>query len=317
MPCVPTPGRLTDDHIVPMWARERHLAITAPYQAHGTPNPAAIKWRICGGCNATLGRTFENDAPKVIGPMISGSVIRLTPAAQAFAAGWLAKTTFALGLADSQQAGAPDTGHADILRWHLTQLMRGSYPLKRICVRLGRFPAGHNEPMHPVEDLNRLMPNGRLPNETRMASVQSIGYLAWQLLVWGPLASFEVQEFVRWSEHNDWLVRVHPPSSPFVAWPLSRTLCRDDFLALRTLAEPHRHPSTPNSRRRVQHLTWSAEDGRASCITSSQRTRRRQPGRVRGPTEGSLLRRPNALSQMQSILDLIAQSRARRDDLIR
>lgn len=250
-------GKLSHEHVLPQWARNAHLAITRSGQRPETSNPAAIKMRICSECNSALGTQFENDASGVIAPMISGRNIVLTPAHQTIAAAWIIKTDLMLGILNAHSSQMSNSRYADSCRWHLAKLREGSYPLDRACVRIARFPAGHCEVAHPVKNLNFLLPGGRLPNDARKYSMQQVGYLAWQMIVYGPTRSFDARYFNSGAEHNDWFIRIQPVSSQAINWPPRCVLAREDFYRLRAAADSRRDPSMPPSRVRAHHVPWS------------------------------------------------------------
>src|SRR3954454_13358122 len=69
------PAKFTNEDWLPQWARKRLLALFPPTGQH----PPRLKVRICGDCNAGLNEQFETNSNQVVGPMLSGNSVDLSP----------------------------------------------------------------------------------------------------------------------------------------------------------------------------------------------------------------------------------------------
>jgi hypothetical protein len=208
---------------------------------------------------------FENLASRVLGPMAQDLAVILTPPLQLFCASWIWKTGLLLTLAELDYHGQAGTAYGLRIRGLLHQVIKGSEPPVGTCIRLARFPDTPGSLMHPAEHLDQLLPYGRVPSGATDYGVWQLCALAWEVTVIPPRY---VGEFVTWSEHNDWFIRVWPTNGADVRWPPRHVLAPDDFFRLRAAGEERRDPTIPVGRVR----SWSVLGARTPAAAPQDGT---------------------------------------------
>lgn len=224
-------GPLTDEDIVPMWARRQVLALTGQ---DGPAAPPRVKVRICRACNGRLGRVFENDAPTLIGPLVAGDAVTLTRRDQIRLGSWLTKCTLLGNFAGTKPH---EWGH-DIVRGLLLEMMQTGRPACYTSVRIGRHPLG--EKADPAVPPRQLVP----ATTPRFAffGVNAVGHLVYETVVGGTTDILE--HVARTDGHYDELVRVWPPRPEPVSWPPPRPLDLQTIMRMREAWIAAQRPGT-------------------------------------------------------------------------
>lgn len=93
--CVANKANTRED-IAPRWLRRELRSLSVYADAANYPSIAV---RICGDCNGTFARRYENDAADIIKPMLHGDHHPISPSAQLVIVRWVIKTALFIGIA--------------------------------------------------------------------------------------------------------------------------------------------------------------------------------------------------------------------------
>lgn len=202
-------GPLTDEDILPSWARRQMLAEFPPSTKVA---PARIKIRICQRCNERLGVQVEQPSSDVLKPLLAGDSALVGPSQHEIIARWVVKVSLLEAFASSR----PTNWGYDNLRKILHRLVTtNEIPLA--VVRLG------TRSLVDQDDLSRtyigdVLPIRQMPR-TAYFAVSTHLRLMWELVVG---ADREMRNFARRTEgKRRWLQRIWP--SPGCAVDLSRS----------------------------------------------------------------------------------------------
>ena len=234
--------RLTDEDIVPTWARKHLLRQTS----FGSRDQVLrrIKVRICGPCNARLGTQFENRASVVVKPMLDKQSVTLRSRDQRDLAVWIVKTCMLVHVADR----GSDSRQGERARRVLAQLLDSGLPPAQTLIRIfGIDMRAEASSPGVVVDLDFVAP------PTVFFSVSTLGPLGWEMAIGptGPILEYQSRE-----PPVRHLVRIWPPASGGVAWPASVVTSRE-IMALRSAYVRSTRPGMPSP---VEHH-WRGPDG--------------------------------------------------------
>jgi hypothetical protein len=207
----------TKEDILPQWARAR-LAGLGTFPKNQAPS---VLTRLCGDCNGTYARLYENAAAPVLAPMMDGTHCRLRSMDQEVISRWVLKTSLLLFLTKAHDAPVGDRGLArDVLRHLKVQQAEVASSFVRLgaCnfVDAGNVP---NEALHAP---------GPLP-PIAWGGVSTLGCIVWEAAVGDPN---DVEPFAQSCPDSDALVRICP-SQDDVEWPPPRRMIAADIHNLR------------------------------------------------------------------------------------
>lgn len=204
---------------MPKWARKR-IRKLGIYKGGQVPS---ILLPLCGDCNGTLGKRYENEVAPILGPMTDGEGRALSPSDQEIIGAWIIKTML-LGALDPAVPASP--GQREQIRRLACEMRDRRTPPHQSFVRLGSF-----DPSKPIDadghaELHR---RGYLPT-TLARAANFMGHLAWEVVIGPPR---ELELFVASCRDNDSLVRIWPPQLTSVQWPPPVKLVYRDVLTLK------------------------------------------------------------------------------------
>jgi hypothetical protein len=225
--CLANPADTRED-VLPQWARKR-IRKLGVYKGNQVPS---LLLPLCGDCNGTFGRRYENETAPILGPMTDGESRLLSPSDQEIIGRWIIKTLL-LGALDPGVA-VPAAQRRQIRRLCCEMRDHGTPPHQSF-VRLAAF-----DPDQPVDTdgHDALHRNGYLPTLLARAT-QLMGHLAWEVAVGAPR---EMERFVASCQDNESLIRIWPPQLVSVSWPPPVKLVYRDILTLRLAWNERRWP---------------------------------------------------------------------------
>jgi len=221
-------GPLTDEDILPLWARSELFALFPPKPSQS--RPARIKIRICQDCNRRMGRRFEATAAPILKPLLSGRSGSLGPDEQCVISYWAIKTILLLGIANLRKVGR----NYERDRTRLIQLADGREPPNGTSVRMARYPAGPDGTEEGAR-LAEILPDGA-PRGVENVGVFSLGYVAFEVVVANP---DEMMRFISLTRGSDKLVRIWPIQLQAVSFPPPLVLARADLTAMQAAFDKH------------------------------------------------------------------------------
>jgi len=211
--------KLTDEDIVPTWAR-KYLIGLAPFGPRDQ-RPSRITMRICITCNSRMAKVFEDRCSSLIKPMLDGSQVCLSHREQSQISAWIVKTSLlitAMGL----PRDAPDRDRSLALVRHLID---ERIPPAQTLVRLF---------LHSMADEE--VATGHVPSEalappTAFFSISSVGSLGWEMAI-GP--TLPILEYQSRTSGRQGFVQVWPPVNRQVFWPPATPIGTADIKRLRS-----------------------------------------------------------------------------------
>lgn len=223
--------RLTDEDIVPLWARKLLIEAHGPFPRG--QNPARIKMRICEECNSSLGARFERLAATDLPDLLLGKSTTLTPQRQRRLGTWITKTSLMGSLAGAKPS---DWGY-EMLRDALGWMIDHRIPPHQTSVRIGLFEHSHDT-LLDGRDVATLLPIGSIPRTTYF-SLTTMGVMYWEM-VYGPPA--DILNFIAWADANPGpLQRVWPPQQQ-MDWPPTGVITAADITRMRIQFVAARNP---------------------------------------------------------------------------
>lgn len=219
--CESISHRLTDEDILPMWARRSLLDL---FNDYGVQAPPRYKIRICRTCNETLGRRYESNAAPIMRPMVGDEPTQLSVSDQQIVAAWIVKTTLLMSF-----VGSP-ANHRDHLfaQFLLQRLIAGEDLALSASVRLARYdPRSPDEAQH--HDVSHLLPDGRASRVSFFA-VSTLGWLAWELAIG---VQEELLPITSRVDAAGKFVDIWPSPLSTVTWPPPKPLTRGELIGLR------------------------------------------------------------------------------------
>ena len=210
----------TKEDLVPNWARKR-IRKLGTYSGNNVPS---LLMPICSNCNRAFGRLYENDAARVLGPMVDGQARSLTLEDQEVVGRWIVKSSLMFYLGRAPAGSPPD--RLSLAR-ALCRTMRKTRTVPhQSFVRIGWTDARHPDGPQVQPLLHEV---GHLP-ETAFHGSSSLGYVAWEVAIGAPEL---LGSFVMACRDNDALFRVWPPQTAAREWPPAIALTTRDRYRLR------------------------------------------------------------------------------------
>ena len=207
----------TKEDIIPQWARDRLKSF--PFPNNQFPSELIS---ICRDCNAGLGKQFENHAGPLLGPMLDGKTVVLSPSDQALIGAWIIKTNCLLHLR-SDRISSSDR---KTLRTVLLGMIENGRPPIASFVRIGRIDP-FDQAGTPAGDLHTA---GPLPNAF-LHAVFSLSHIAAEAVMGDPRI---VGPFIMGLNDHPRLHRIWPAQIASVAWPPPESITRSDVEHLRS-----------------------------------------------------------------------------------
>jgi hypothetical protein len=193
---------------------------------------------------------FENDASALIGTMISGQHIVLTPRQQCLVAGWLTKFVVLGRLATSHDNEA----ECELPRTLLLDMMGHGLPPGGTSVRIAQRDPSWVADAEPTSEVSHLLPEPLTP--PLYVGVTALGCFAFEVVV-GDVG--DMLKFIAQTDDDDWFIRVWPPGSEEKCWPPDGVLTQVDILSLIVTWEASIPPEDLQPGRRFE---WTPRDSR-------------------------------------------------------
>lgn len=224
----------TFEDLITTWSRPK-LAELGVYKDGQLPR---VGMPLCGDCNYTFGRLYENAAAPIMKPMIVGEAQELSLSHQETIGRWVFK---------SAMLGALGTHPLTLdqrqwLRDVCLKLKVNQIPVDlSFVVRIGTRDFGQpmDAPGHAA-----LHTDGPLPSMW-LTGVESLGHVAWEVAVGPPSV---VSEFVARTDDNDFFTRIWPPHIGSVSWPTMERLVVQDVYVLRAAWRYRIWPPPPDAK---------------------------------------------------------------------
>lgn len=247
-PLCSRPGPLTDEDLVPTWARRYLIQSFGPFP--GGKAPRRVKMRICATCNGRLGRRFEAPAAHLLKPMVGGEPITLSTQEQSRVGSWAIKTSLMLAFSGLTQSS---WGY-ELARHLINQTIAEGHPPKYASVRLGHQSITTSPPNDPPK-LPELVPVRQMPRSA-FFGVCTVGHLAWIMVVGG---TEDILQYASWCETDErYLQRVWPPRREAVAWPPPGSLNEEVMSDIRKAFVKSRPPRANYSE--PMHRVWEGPE---------------------------------------------------------
>lgn len=218
-PICGVPQRLSDEDILPTWARN-HVILLGSYGPR-EQRPRRIKMRICAICNSKLGQIFEHRGSALMKPMLHGSAVSLDRKDQLHISCWIVKTSLLITLIGLEQGDTDRALALDIIR----KLMTERIPPIQTLIRI--FKRDIEEEM-PIVDPAPAASMQAPP--TAFFSITSVGYFGWEMAI-GPY--WPILQYQSNILSKPGFLQIWPPEAREIQWPPSTIVKTREIETLR------------------------------------------------------------------------------------